>query len=202
VGLADAKTSALLIIECQNGVVGDGSALPALAKDAASTLPTIGRLAAGARDAGVLVCHLTWSPLAGNRASNRKPPLFRSILGLMDEWGPNHPATQPVAEIGVGPDDLVLPRASGISPTYGTETFRILRNLGIGTVVIAGVSLNIAIPAVLANAVDEDFAAVVPRDAVIGTPAEYAKEVLRNTVAMMATLTTVDELLAEWGVAS
>jgi hypothetical protein len=39
---------------------------------------------------------------------------------------------------------------------------------------------------------------VVPRDAVGGTPAEYAQQVLDNTIAVLGRLTTVDHLIEEW----
>ena len=193
--------TALLIIECQNGVVGPDSVLPDLAAVVRPHLPTIGRLAQGARDNGVQVCHLTFSPLVGNRSCNRKPLLFKGILHNTDAWGPDHSATQVVEEVGVGPDDLVLPRATGLSPTYGTETFRLLRNIGIKAIVVAGVSTNIAIPAVLTEACDEGFDVVVARDAALGTPAEYAEQMMRHTIGMIARLTTVDELLAQWAAA-
>jgi nicotinamidase-related amidase len=194
--------TALLIIECQNGVVGPDSVLPELAAVVGPHLKTIGRLAQGARDHGVQVCHLTFSPLAGNRSCNRKPLLFKGILGNMDAWGPDHPATQVVDEIGVGPDDLVLPRATGLSPTYGTETFKLLRNLGIKAIVVAGVSTNIAIPAVLTEACDEGFDVMVARDAALGSPAEYAEQMMTHTIGMICRLTTVDDLVAQWAAAS
>jgi nicotinamidase-related amidase len=193
--------TALLIIECQNGVVGQDSVLPDLAAVVKPALPTIGRLAQGAREHGVQVVHLTFSPLAGNRSCNRKPLLFKGILRNMDAWGPDHPATQVVDEVGVGPDDLVLPRASGLSPTYGTETFKLLRNIGMRTIVVAGVSTNIAIPAVLTEACDEGFDVVVARDAALGSPADYAEQMMQHTIGMIARLTTVDELVAQWAAA-
>jgi nicotinamidase-related amidase len=194
--------TALLIIECQNGVVGTDSVLPDLAAVVRPHLPTIGKLAQGARDNGVQVVHLTFSPLANNRSCNRKPLLFKGILRNMDSWGPGHPATQVVDEVGVGPDDLVLPRASGLSPTYGTDTFKLLRNMGIRAIVVAGVSTNIAIPAVLTEACDENFDVTVCRDAALGSPAEYAEQMMQHTIGMIARLTTVDELVAQWAAAS
>jgi nicotinamidase-related amidase len=193
--------TALLIVECQNGVVGPDSVLPDLAAVVAPSLPIIGRLAAGAREHGVQVVHLTFSPLAHNRSCNRKPLLFKGILRNMDAWGPDHPATQVVDEIGVGDDDLVLPRASGLSPTYGTETFKVLRNMGIKAIVVAGVSTNIAIPAVLTEACDEGFDVTVARDAALGSPADYAEQMMQHTIGMIARLTTVDELVAQWAAA-
>ena len=56
------------------------------------------------------------------------------------DWSPSHPAVEVVPEIGVGPDDLVLPRHQGISPVHRTEVLAVLRNMGITDVVVAGVS--------------------------------------------------------------
>jgi nicotinamidase-related amidase len=71
-----------------------------------------------------------------------------------------------------------------------------LRNVGITTVLLAGVSLNIAIPVVATDAVDEGFDVVIARDAVAGTPAEYGESMLRYTLSFIATITTVDDVIA------
>ena len=39
---------------------------------------------------------------------------------------------------------------------------------------------------------------MIPRDAVIGHPTEYAELVLEHTLALLARLTTVDELMEAW----
>jgi nicotinamidase-related amidase len=187
-----------LFIECQNGLLGDGAVLPALADAARPAVGAMARLAAGARAAGARVVHLTYAPVAGGRSANRRTPLTRWLEPRVGGWHPGHPATEPIPEIGVAADDLVLVRHTGIAPTYGTETFRLLRNLGIEAVVLAGISLNVAIPLVAAQAADEDFDVYVARDAVAGTPAEYAAAVLDHTVAHLATLCATDDLLAAW----
>lgn len=186
----------MLFIECQEGLLGTSSILPAIAEEARAIVPAMGRLAKGAREAGATVVHLTFVPVGAGRSLNQRPPLFRGVAPAVAHWVPGDPATRPIAEIGVGPGDLVLPRHSGISPTYGTETFKVLRNMGMRTIVVAGISVNVAIPLVAAQAADEDFDVIVPTDAVAGSPAEYAAAMLKHTVAMVATLTTVDELLA------
>jgi nicotinamidase-related amidase len=190
---------ALVMVECQGGVVGAQSTLPALAADAAPMLATLGRLAAAARTTDVTVVHLLYSPLAGNRSSNRKAILFSRLLHLQDDWQQGTPETMPVPEIGVGPDDLLLTRHQGLSPTYGTETFKILRNLGVDTIVLAGVSTNIALPAVSVEAVDEGFSVVVPRDATAGTPASHHESMLTHTLPFVATMTSADDVIAAWG---
>jgi nicotinamidase-related amidase len=147
------------------------------------------------------VVHLTYAPVGNNRSSNRRPPLFVRILPMLADWTPEDPATHPIAEIGVGPDDLVLLRNTGLSPTYGTETYKLLRNMGIRTIVMAGISVNVAIPVAATEATDEDFDVLIPRDAVAGSPPEHVASMLRNTLAFIGTLCTVDELLGGWGVA-
>ena len=55
----------------------------------------------------------------------------------------------------------------------GTDLDAILRNLGVSTIVAVGVSLNIAIPNLVMDAVNKGCRVVLPRDAVAGYPAEY-----------------------------
>jgi len=195
--VTEPEKTALLFVECQRGVVGDLSVLPALAESAQPVLATMGRLAAGARDCGVRVAHLTYLPAAGGRSTNRRSPLMRATLATA-EWSESHPAAEVVPEIGVGPEDLVLPRHQGISPVHRTETLAILRNMGIEEVVVAGVSTNLAIPLVAVGAADEEFAVTIPTDACVGTPPEHHESMLRHSLAFVARLSTVDELLAGW----
>ena len=195
--MSEPDATAVLFIECQRGVVGDLSVLPALAESARPVLVTMGRLAAGARRAGVQVAHLTYLPLAGGRSANRRSPLMQATASN-SVWDDSHPAMEIVPEIGVGPDDLVLPRHQGISPVHRTEVLAMLRNLGITEVVMAGVSTNLAIPLAAAGAADEDFAVTIPTDGCVGTPPEHHASMLKHSLAFVARLATVDELLAEW----
>ena len=189
---------AVLFIECQRGVVGDLSMLPALAEAAAPALPHMGRLAAGGRAAGIPIVHLTYSPVAGGRSTNRSSPMMRATTTTAG-WTPDSPEVEIVEEIGVADDDIVLTRHSGISPVYRTEVLPILRNMGIDTIVVAGVSTNWAIPLTVASAADENIASVIPRDATAGAPVRHHESMLKYALGFVARLSTVDELLAEWG---
>jgi len=195
--MTDPRRTALLFVECQRGVIGDRSVLPALAEAAQPAVAAMARLAAGARAAGVQVAHLTYLPLADGRSASRRSPLMRATAST-SSWRADDPALEIVPEIGVGPDDLVLPRHQGISPVHQTEVLAILRNLGTDEVVVAGVSTNLAVPLVAVGAADEDFAVTVVRDATVGTPAEHHASMLRHSLAFVARLATTDELLAEW----
>jgi nicotinamidase-related amidase len=190
--------TALVIVECQNGTVGPGSALPALAAAAAPILPVIRRLARAARKAGVRVVHLTYVPVFDGHSANLNTPLQQGMQAATTRWAAGDPGTQVVDEVGVEPGDLVLPRHSGMSPTHSTELFAVLRNLGVHTVVLAGVSLNVAIPVAAIELADEGFSVAVARDTVAGTPAEHADSMVRHTLRFLAAITTADEVMAAW----
>jgi nicotinamidase-related amidase len=101
-------------------------------------------------------------------------------------------------EIGVGPHDVVLPRYHGLGPMTGTQLDSMLRHCGATTIVGVGVSVNIGMTNFAFDAVNRGYQIVMPRDAVAGVPAEYAQQVLDNTLALVATLTTTDDVLAAW----
>jgi len=182
------RTTAVLFVECQNGLLGDTSKMKSIAEAARPIVPNMGRLARGARDAGVQVVHLTFSPVANNRSSNRRPPLFKRLNDSLADWTADHHDVQTIP--------------SGMSPTYGTETYKLLRNMGIETVVLAGISANVAIPVAATEAADEDFEVVIASDAVAGAPVEHVESMMKYTLPFIATLMTVEGLLAEWGVSA
>jgi len=195
--MSDPRTTAVLFVECQRGVIGDLSVLPTLAEAARPALAAMARLAAGARTAGVQVVHLTYLPLAGGRSASQRSPLMRATTSTA-AWRDTDAALDIVPELGLGPDDLVLPRHQGISPVHRTEVLAILRNMGMDEVVVAGVSTNLAVPLVAVGAADEDFGVTVATDATVGTPAEHHASMLRHSLAFVARLASTDELLAEW----
>ena len=195
--MSDPRTTAVLFVECQRGVIGDLSVLPTLAEAARPALAAMARLAAGARTAGVQVVHLTYLPLAGGRSASQRSPLMRATTSTA-AWRDADAALDIVPELGLGPDDLVLPRHQGISPVHRTEVLAILRNMGMDEVVVAGVSTNLAVPLVAVGAADEDFGVTVATDATVGTPAEHHASMLRHSLAFVARLASTDELLAEW----
>ena len=93
--MTDPARTALVMIECQRGVVGDLSVLPDLAAAAGPVLETIGRLAREARRAGVTVVHLTYAPLAEGRSTNLRSPVTRATAST-SSWGPERPGAEVV----------------------------------------------------------------------------------------------------------
>ncbi len=196
----DPRTSAVVLVECQNGVLGPDSMLPALAAEAADIRDGLRRLVTAARSAGVLVVHATFEGWLGSTDFG-PAPLWKVAAQGSKDWGPGHPATQVVPDL-LDPTDLIIPRHHGLSPTWGTELLPVLRGHRVDTVVIAGVSLNVAIPLGVGEAVHEGFRVIVPRDAAASTPAEYGEQILANTIAMLARVTTVDDIAASWAAAT
>lgn len=190
--------TAVVTSELQNGVVGERSALPALAEAARPAVLAAGRLVKAARAIGVTVVHGTVYRRPDGRGANRNARLFAAVRKSPVGLTPGTAEVEVVPEVGVEPHDLVLTRTHGLNPMAGTDLDPVLRNLGVGTVVVVGVSVNIAITNLVMDAVNHGYQVVVPRDAVCGVPEDYAAAVIDNTLAMLATLTTVDELVGLW----
>lgn len=197
--LVDPAVTAVVTSEVQNGVVGTSSALPALADEARrEMLPSLERLLPGARAAGVQVVHATAYRRADGKGANTNARLFLGVRKSPVALLPGSPEVEVVPELGPEPDDLVLTRTHGLDPMAGTDLDPILRNLGVSTIVVTGVSVNVAITNLVMDAVNLGYSVVVPRDAVCGIPREYADAVIDNTLSLLAAITTTDELLAAW----
>jgi biuret amidohydrolase len=197
--LLDAATSALITSECQNGVIGRDSVLPELAAAAAeSVIPNGARVCAAARSVGVPVIHCTAGRRPDDRGSNRNARLFAAILRSPVRMDLGTEAAEVVPEFAVAPSDFVLSRIHGLNPMAGTDLDPILRNLGATTLVIVGVSVNVAVTNLVMDAVNRGYQVVVVRDAVAGVPPSYAESVIDNTLSLLATVITTDELVAHW----
>jgi len=191
--------TAVVTSEIQNGVIGERAALPQLAAAARETmLPAVVRLVTAARRADVDVVHATYARRPDGKGSNTNARLFGAMAKSPIKLLPGSEAAEVVPEVGVRPTDIVLTRGHGLNPMAGTDLDAVLRNLGVTTVVVAGVSVNVAITNLVMDAVNLGYHVVLPRDAVCGVPTEYADAVIDNTLSLLATLTTVDELAAIW----
>lgn len=188
--------TALITQECQGAVVGPRAGLATLAEEARRVaLPNIVRLVPAARSAGVRVVHCLVQRRPDGLGSNHNAKIF--AIGGVD-IAPGSAGAALLPELGPEPTDLVLSRWHGVGPMGGTDLDAVLRNLGVSTIVVVGVSLNIAIPNIVMDAVNAAYRVVVPRDAVAGVPADYGEAVIANTLSLLATITTTDDLLRAW----
>jgi len=199
VALLEPARTAIVTSEVQNGVVGEPSALPQLAEAArAEMLPNLARLLPVARKAGVQVVHCTAYRRVDGKGANRNARLFAGVRKSGVGLEPGTAAVELVPELGPEPEDLVLTRTHGLDPMTGTDLEPVLRNLGVTTIVPTGVSVNIAVTNLVMDAVNRGFDVVLPRDAVAGLPKEYADAVIDNTLALLATIVTTDDLVRAW----
>ncbi|MGK3943267.1 cysteine hydrolase [Streptomyces caeruleatus] len=196
--LLDPEATVLLTVECQQGVVGPESALPELARAARTSgaLANIARLVAAAHASGVQVIHAIAERRPDGRGANRNARLFGAAERLPVQQLSGTTAVRVAAPIEVSEEDFVVRRLHGLSPIQGTEVDALLRNLGCRTLVVTGVSANVAVPNAVFDAVNRGYHAVVVTDAVAGVPSDYTPAMIRHTLALVATLATTDEMLA------
>ncbi|PND56468.1 isochorismatase [Mycobacterium sp. ENV421] len=196
--LVDPGHTVIVTQELQGAVVGPDAGLAALAREAErEALPNIARLLPAARTAGATVVHCLVQRRPDGLGSNHNAKLFAIGAGGVD-IAPGSPGATLLPQFGPESTDLVLSRWHGLGPMGGTDLDAILRNLGATTVVAVGVSLNVAIPNLVMDAVNAGYRVVLPRDAVAGVPAEYGTAIIDNTLALLATITTTDQLIAAW----
>lgn len=198
--LLDRRRAALLVMECQEGIIGAGSAaFNALAEavEKHGTVNAIGRLIAAARAAGVPVFYLNASRRADSSGSAANCLLL--ALGRKGEpLVPGSPRHNVVAALAPAASDFVINRFHGVTPFHGTELDSLLRNLGVRTVVASGVSVNVGITGLTIEAVNCGYQVVLPRDAVAGTPDDYVDAAVQNTLKLLATVTRVNDVVAAW----
>src|SRR5262249_48821766 len=91
------------------------------------------------------------------------------------------------------PSDVVAPRDHGLTAFHETGLDGRLRSAGVRTVVLTGVSINIAITGAAIDAVNRGYTAVIPTDCVAGYPPEFARDAVKFTPRNLAYLTPSGE---------
>jgi nicotinamidase-related amidase len=200
VTLVDPAHTALVTQECQKGVLGENVVFPALAEIARrEMIPNAARLAKAARAAGVPVVHCIAMRRPDGLGSSTNARIFGAARKAPVALTPGTEAVQVIDEIGLDPTDIPLTRYHGIGPMAGTDLDPVLRNLGATTIVAVGVSINVGMTNLVMDAVNAGYQVVLPRDATAGIPEDYASAVIDNTLSLLATVVTTDELIGAWG---
>lgn len=206
--LAELLTSrdvAVLTMELQRGVVGEGALMKALVDEVerVGVRSTAGRLCAAARTAGVPVVHCTAENRPDGVGATDNCKVFAMNARLRRDTGstPIDQGTEGarlVPELGPEPSDVVVSRIHGMTPFTSTSLDQILRNMGVRTLVVTGVSVNLGILGTVISAIDLGYRVVLVRDAVCGVPTEYADAVIDNTLSLLATIASADDVVAAW----
>ena len=186
---------AVVTNECQRGAIGDLALWPALVDAARPMLPRLARLLDAARANHIPVVHCVAERRADLLGANTNAPLFH-VANRSGGLRTGTPSIELMPELGPAPSDLVFPKRTGVGALGSTGVDAVLRNLGVDEIILTGVSVNVAIPALAFEAVNRGYTVTIPRDAVAGVPPSYADAVLANSLALVATLATVDEIIA------
>jgi nicotinamidase-related amidase len=179
--MGEGSKVAVLVIDVINdfvtGVLGS--------ERAATIVPTISRLLNHARSVGWPVVYLTDDHLEDDRE--------------FDVW-PRHAVkgtegARIVEEIRPEEGDLHLPKRH-YSCFYATGLYALLRELGVGTLVLTGLVTNICVQHTAADAFFRGYRVVVPRDCVEAPSDEAQRSSLSYMEEMYkAEITTSDALM-------
>lgn len=197
--LVEPAHTAVVTQECQKAVLGDNAVFPQLAEAAhESMVPNAARLVKHARAVGAHVVHCIFERRPDGLGASTNARIFGAARKSGATLTQGTEGVQVIDEIGLEDTDLVSTRMHGIGPMWGTDLDAILRNLGTRTVVAVGVSINVGVTNLVMDAVNAGYQVVLPRDAVAGVPANYASSVIDNTLAVLATICTVDDIIGVW----
>ena len=194
--LIDPAHTAVVTQECQKGVLGSDVVFPQLAEMArAEMVPNGARLLKAARAAGVNIVHCIAARRVDGRGYNTNARLFGAARKSGIVLQPGTEATAVIDEFAPDDTDIISMRMHGIGPMWDTDLDPILRNLGVKTLIAIGVSVNIGLTNLVMDAVNAGYQVVLPRDAVAGIPVDYANSIIDNTLSLLTTLVTTDDVI-------
>lgn len=197
------KTTAILVIECQEGVIGPEASLRGLVQSVQESgmVHTLARFLDSARGAGARVYHCTVEKRQDGFGEPFNTPLTARLRGREsgNAMYPGSPAAATLKELGPAPEDIMAPRAHGMTAFNESGLDSLLRASGVRTVIPTGVSVNIAITGATLEAVNRGYHVIIPTDCVAGDPPSYAQDALRYCLRNLAFLTTAEDIAAIWG---
>lgn len=201
--LVSREHTAVVLMEMQRGVVGD-LAGPLLAPlvDAARGRGIVAALAEvvrAAREVDVPVVHA----VVRFRGDGVGTPINTPTLTRLQRSDPDRlregaADTAVLPELMPRPDDVLSWRRHGMSAFTGTDLDTALRSLGVRTLLLGGVSLNVGVIGTAIEAVNLGYRVAVVRDGVVGVPLEYGDDVLRHSLRALGAQPTAAEIVEAW----
>jgi len=192
----DPARTAVVNMECQENLIGEHSVLPGLAMAASKIglVANLSRLFTAARQVGSRIYFCT---------DERRPDGFgfarNTMVALRMTGGDGSGGQGPImAEIAPHPEDVIFRREQGLTGFYATGLDPYLRNTGVTTVIVTGVSLNIAVLGTAIEAMNRGYTVVVPDDCVASDPPEYAETAMRYTMRNIAFVVPSSVIIDSW----
>jgi nicotinamidase-related amidase len=193
----DPKFCAIVNMECQENLLGDASVLPGLARAAREVglLENCASLFASARRVGTCVYYCTDERRSDGFGFARNTMVALRMAGGGDGSGGHGPVMAPIAPQNA---DVVFRREQGLTGFYATGLDSYLRNTGVQTLIITGVSLNIAVLGTAIEAMNRGYTVVVPQDCVASDPPDYAETAMKYTMRNIAFVVPSDTISDYW----
>jgi nicotinamidase-related amidase len=197
----DLSRAALVISECQRGFVDPSlSFLGGLAEEVErrQILPRIRDLAEGFRAAGRPVVHCTVVHRPGTEGTARTAPIVRRAMRFrVAIEGDESAAIAPM--LAPAPGDVISNRSSGATIFFNTDLDSILRVAGIDTIVLVGVSSNLALFAGSVEATNRNYRVLIPEDCTAGGSEETHAMAMQHFLPLLATITDAAAVTASVG---
>lgn len=197
-GLEPGKRAALVVNEVQNAIANPRYIDTPLAGQVAgrAVVDRINTLAAAFRQAGapVIFCVIAarTADFAGFRVNCALAAGIRRKGHLVA--GTANAAIHD--DLVVEPSDIISSRAHGMAPFTGTTLDATLRGYGIDTVVLSGVSTNIALPGAATEAVALGYNVVLAEDCSAGATQETHQMQVSMHLPLLATVTDAASVIA------
>lgn len=194
--LAPAATAVVALEVQENMLLLDHPLIPGVAAHA-TAIGLIDRLAtlyAEARRVGAQVVYVTDQRRPDGLGATDNLMIGRAITPEMRSAG-HGPI---VARLAPEPHDITIEREHGMTGFYTTPLDAYLRNLGVTTVILTGVSANIAVNGTAIEAMNLGYRVIVPADAIAGDPPEYVEMLLRYTLRNVAMVAPTRSILDHW----
>ena len=193
--LPELERAAVVVIDMHRGSIDPPGTV--FVPDAAVIVPTVARLLEIARSAGVPVVFVVHqirpdgadaqSPfwIEAESVGDLYPNVREQVVG--SRW------TELADGLEPHEGDYVLPKKR-YGAFSGNDLHFLLRNLGVETLVLAGVETEICILATAFHAFNEDYRVVVASDGTAGLDAELADAALRIVAREVGWVATCDEI--------
>lgn len=200
----DPATTALVTLEVQeNLLLPEHAMIPGLAAHAQEIglIDRLGVLFDAARRVGTRIFYVTdgrggdSAPGTAGASGASTATVGRAIRTDSSRRAGHGPI---VAALAPRPEDVAISRHHGMTGFYSTSLDAYLRGLGTKTVIITGVSANIAVNGTAIEAMNRGYRVIVPSDCVAGDPPEYVEQLLRFTLRNVALVAPVQGILDHW----
>jgi nicotinamidase-related amidase len=197
-GLEPGKRPALLVVEVQNGIANPSYDDTPLARQAAARgiVAGINTLATAFREAGAPVIFCTIAAAASDWSGFRVNCALAARIRRKGKLvsGTEHAAVHD--DLIVAPSDIVMQRWHGMAPFTGTALDATLRGYDIDTVVLSGVSTNIALPGAATEAVALGYNVVLAEDCTAGATDETHRMQIAMHLPLLSTIAAAESIMA------